>query len=195
MNTEELERLLGKYYKGESSIAEERTLRAFFSGDNIPEGYEAEKEIFGYYLDSVEVPEPSSDLDARIMAGIDKSELSASSGKFRKLIYPLISAAAVLLIITGSYFFFIHNSEPIDTFSDPQLAYNETMKILMNVSVRLNDGARALEPVSMISEMPAKSLQPINKSSKTIEKNLKSLGYLNAAIDITDIKGENKKIK
>jgi hypothetical protein len=185
MTTEELNRLLAKYYSGESSEEEESLLRSFFNGDNIPEGFEAEKKIFGYYLNAVEVPEPSPDFETRILAGIDEYENKNRSQKLRKFILPIISTAAGLLIIAGSYFFFINRNEPRDTYSDPKIAYAETIKILTEVSSKMNRGTRTLEPVSKINEVTTKSFAAFNKSTNIVEKNLKNLDYLQKAFDIT----------
>lgn len=185
MTTEELNRLLAKYYSGESSEEEESLLRSFFNGDNIPEGFEAEKKIFGYYLNAVEVPEPSPDFETRILAGIDEYENKNRSQKLRKFILPIISTAAGLLIIAGSYFFFINRNEPRDTYSDPKIAYAETIKILTEVSSKMNRGTRTLKPVSKINEVTTKSFAAFNKSTNIVEKNLKNLDYLQKAFDIT----------
>jgi hypothetical protein len=188
MNAEELNRLLEKYYNGESTEEEERNLREYFNEKNVPKGYETEKEIFRYYMAAGEVPEPSIDFEARILAGIDDaSDSNKGSQKTRKLILTYMSAAAGLLILAGSYFFFVHKAEPGDTFTDPEIAYAETIKVLMAVSSQLNHGAQALEPVSKINEMTIKSFEAFNKSTIIIEKNLKNLDYLQKAIEITDV--------
>ncbi|HUX59059.1 MAG TPA: hypothetical protein VMV77_18960 [Bacteroidales bacterium] len=185
MNTEGLNRLLEKYYRGESTEEEEKTLSGFFQNNNIPEGYEAEKVIFGYYSEAAEVPEPSPGFEASIMAGIDEADRIKKKKNFRKYILPYFSAAAGLLILTASYFFFVHKSATMDTFSDPKLAYAETMKILMEVSTKLNRGTRALEPVSKMNEQTIKSFDAINKSTNIIEKNFKSFDYLQKALELS----------
>jgi hypothetical protein len=190
MNTKELNRLLEKYYKGESTETEEAKLRRFFSGENIPEGYDAEKAIFSYYDEANAKPEPSYDFEARILDGIDRYEEGRRKFSIRRHLIPSLSTAAGILLLAGSYFFFIHRSEPRDTFTDPQIAYAETMKILMNVSSQLNRGAMALEPVGKMNEMTTKSLQSIHKSTKIVERNLKSLDYLERAIEIVNVPAE-----
>jgi hypothetical protein len=85
MNEEELKRLIEKYYNGESTEEEESALRDYFRKGNIPEGYEAEKLIFSYYTESAELPEPSLDFEARILAGIDASDLKSRSPKMKKV--------------------------------------------------------------------------------------------------------------
>ena len=195
MKEEELKRLIEKYYNGESTEEEESSLRNYFRKNDILPGYEAEKSIFGYFDDSAEIPEPTIGFEARILAGIDASERKKGSQKIKRYLLPILSAAAGFLILIGSYFVFIHKTEFQDTYKDPKIAYAETMKILMDVSSQLNRGVRSLEPVSKIEEMRAKSFKAINNSTMVIEKNLKSLNYLQKAIEITNVTEEKNKNK
>ena len=183
MKEEELKKLIEKYYYGESTEDEEMALRVHFRQNDIPKGYEPEKAIFGYYTEGA-VPEPSEGFEYRILAGIDIYENKRGSRKIRKFLLPILSTAAGLLILTGSYIFFLHKAEPRDTFTDPKLAYSETMKILIEVSSQLNHGAKTLEPVGKINKMTVKSFESINKSTTIIEKNLKNLDYLKKAVEI-----------
>jgi hypothetical protein len=185
MNEEELKRLIGKYYNGISTEEEESILKNYFSKGNIPEGYESEKLIFSYYTESSEIPEPSIDFEARIMAGIDASGRNRGSRKMKRYLLPVLSAAAGLLILVGSYFFLVKKAETGDTFTDPQIAYAETIKILRNVSSQLNRGAQVLEPVAKINEISKKSFASVNESKEIVEKNLKNLDYLQKAFEIT----------
>jgi hypothetical protein len=187
MNEEELKRLIEKYYNGESTEEEESILRDYFRKNNIPEGYEAEKLIFSYYTESAELPEPSLDFEARILAGIDASQIKRGSQKIKKYLLPLLSTAAGLLILAGSYFFFTKRAESRDTFKDPEIAYAETIKILRDVSSQLNHNAQVLEPVGKMSEFTRKSFKSINKSTGIVEKNLKNLDYLQRAIDLSHV--------
>jgi hypothetical protein len=178
MNEKELNLLLEKYYKGESSEAEESELREFFNKDGFPEEYDTEKEIFKYFISSVQIPQPSIDFEARILHAIDTSVKRQNSQNFRKYLLPLLGAAAGVLLLMGSYFFLFYRTEPVDTFTDPKIAYAETLKILVNVSSQLNHGTRAMEPVGKINEMKIKSFKAIKKSGVLIKKNLKNLSYL-----------------
>jgi hypothetical protein len=186
MNEEELNRLTEKYYNGLSTDEDEMLLRAYFSGDSVLPGYEAEKEIFGYYMDSGNIPEPSAGFNARIIQSVDPSPVKNRETKIRKLLLPLSGAAAGLLILAGSWFLLVSRTESRDTFSDPRIAYAETMKILMDVSSRMNSAAGMLSPVSKINEVKEKSLEPINRSALILEKNLRSLDYLKVDSDVVD---------
>lgn len=178
MKEEELKRLIERYYNGDSTWEEEQKLRDFFRKNEVPRGYEAEKVIFGFYSETESVPEPSIDFEARILAGIDASEKQWGTSNLKKYLVPLLSAAAGLLILAGSYFFFINRTESHETFSDPAIAYAETIKILRDVSSRMNRVTQVLEPVGKINDVTKRSFETITKSTRIVEKNLKSLNYL-----------------
>ncbi len=186
MNEEELNRLTEKYYSGLSTDEDEKLLRAYFSSDSVLPGYEAEKEIFGYYMESGDVPEPSAGFNARIIQSIDSSKEKKRETSIRKLLLPLTGVAAGLLILAGSWFFLVSRSESRDTFSDPQIAYAETIKILMDVSSRMNHATSSLSPVSKINEVKEKTFEPINKSALILERNLRSLDYLKVDSEVID---------
>lgn len=187
MKEEDLKELIEKYYNGLSTDEDERALRAYFTLNDPPSGYETEKELFSFYMGSEEVPELSSDFESRIKNAIDTASEEKRSAKFRSILVPLLSAAAGLLILAGSYFFLINRHETEDTYSDPQIAYAETVKILLEVSSQLNQGSRSLQPVGKINEMKIRSLESINKSTVIIEKNLKSLGYLRNTTEMKNL--------
>ena len=184
MKEEDLKRLIDRYYSGESTEEEEIALRDYFRKENIPEGYEAEKVIFGFYSEYEDIPEPSIGFEARILAGIDASDRQSASLKLKKYLLPLISTAAGLLLLAGSYFFFVSRDEPRDTFKDPAMAYAETIKILSEVSLQLNRGAQVLEPIGKMNEVTKKSFETINKSTRMVQKNLKSLDYLKNSYNV-----------
>jgi hypothetical protein len=190
MNEKELDCLIEKYYNGNSTEEEERDLRAYFRKNDIPEGYNAEKAVFCYYTASEEVPEPSEGFEARIISGIDKSVTKSRSSKFKYYIIPYLSVAAGLLILAGSWFFFIQRTEPRDTFKDPAIAYAETMKILYSVSERLNKGVTALEPVSKMNEVTQIGMKAINESTVKIEKNI---NYITKSVENADVLLKNNR--
>jgi hypothetical protein len=178
MSEKELKRLIEKYYSGTSTEEEEGILRAWCTENSTAPGYEAEKEIFSFLMEAGEVPEPSSGFEGRIIETLDKSYETPGSSRFRRFLVPLISVAAGLFILAGSYFFFASRIESEDTYTDPEIAYAETMKILLDISSQINQGTKSLEPVGRINKMKVKSFESINKSAMVVEKNLKSLEYL-----------------
>lgn len=54
ISLQEAEKLIEKYYEGETSVAEENLLRKYLSGKNVPAKFETEKAIFGYFASEKE---------------------------------------------------------------------------------------------------------------------------------------------
>ncbi|HLP71767.1 MAG TPA: hypothetical protein VK155_02620 [Bacteroidales bacterium] len=180
MKKEELEILLAKYYDGTISPHDEEVLRRYFTSDDVPDGYEAEKAIFSYFNSAA--PEPSSGFESRIIKGIEVSR----KAKMRRIIYYVSSAAASIVFIISAVFFLDSRNKPEDTFKDPQLAYAETLKILYSISTQLNRGMEALEPVSKINDFDIQGFEVFDRSMKTLRKEMKNLEPLNVAIQIAD---------
>jgi len=89
------ENLLDKYYKGETSLEEEKELRNFILSEE--EG-KAENNMFGYFRQEAEIPE---DLEDSIFKVIEKKNKGGGSLKFR--MYSYISAAAVIIVLLSVY--------------------------------------------------------------------------------------------
>ncbi|MGD0584082.1 MAG: hypothetical protein ABR974_14200 [Bacteroidales bacterium] len=184
MNTQEIYSLLEKYYDGRCSDEEEQMLRKYFRETEVPNELKAEKEMFAYYDSALSVPMPGADFEARIIRSVDTSEIKTHVLKTRRYLFMAMSSAAALLLLIGSWFFFVRRTEPADTFRDPSLAYNETIKILYDVSAKLNSGIDALEPARRAQSVAAKSLGTVKRSTGMINDNLKALDYFQKAMVI-----------
>ena len=85
------ENMLDKYYRGETSLEEERELQATVSESKMKS---AEKDIFSFYQNEAKVPKG---LEDDLFAGIEKQAVKKKS--IRMHLYSLVSAAAVVLIV------------------------------------------------------------------------------------------------
>jgi len=187
MNSEEIKHLLQKYFDGDTTLEEEIFLKNFFSGGDIPEELNVEKEIFRYFILSAEIPEPSADFEEKIFSAIGHEDSNIiQTGRRMRLYLTLTGAAAGLLILAASYFFFTGRPEPRDTYSDPELAYAETMKILVDVSSRLNKGTKSLRQLSALYDETSKSLDIVSRSTAIIEEKMKPLDKILEAIGKSD---------
>ena len=175
MNSEEIKRLLEKYYEGETTSGEELLLKKFFSMDNVPQDLRSDQEIFRYYIQATVIPEPSADFEKKIISAIDNEDKNPGRFKRKRLYVTLSGIAAAMIILAGSYFFFINRSEPRDTYSDPEVAYAETMKILYKVSARLNQGTKALGHLSDLQDETQRTMATVSRSTAKIEDNMKPL--------------------
>jgi hypothetical protein len=183
MKEEKLKELLERYYNGDTSDEEEFLLRKYFLGNEVFPGYEAEKEIFSYYSGNEEAYAPSDDLEKRIIKSIDAIEGKHTFSRKRLI---LLSVAASLAILIGSYFFFINRSEPEDSFDDPQIAYVEAKRILFDISVRMNRGTMALQNVARINNAAAAGLESVEKSASLISGQIERIENLGKLLETDD---------
>lgn len=71
MKVNEIERLLARYYDGETSDTEEKELKRFFTEEDVPAHLLAEKEIF-MQLAAHPAPEIPEGLESRLSHKIDE---------------------------------------------------------------------------------------------------------------------------
>lgn len=71
MKVNEIERLLARYYDGETSETEEKELKRFFTEEDVPAHLLAEKEIF-MQLAAQPAPEIPEGLESRLSRKIDQ---------------------------------------------------------------------------------------------------------------------------
>ena len=98
--------------------------------------------------------------------------------------------AAAILIIISFWFILEDKSRVIDTYSDPQLAYNETIKVLYRVSSNLNTGRDQMEELSIISQTKSR-LNLIPESRDAVAGELKALKYIENSIELLGMDEKN----
>ncbi|HYW95046.1 MAG TPA: hypothetical protein VE870_05625 [Bacteroidales bacterium] len=181
MDRKEIDRLLHKYYAGESSLGEESILRNYFtSGEKIPADLAAEKELFTMYGGMTDDGLSKDEL-AGMLDDLDRSPAPRSIrpiNRQRLLRFTAIAASVVIILSVYVGYHFIGNDQHrvaiTDTYQgNPELAYNETKEVLLYVSEQFNKGTGELSAVSAIRE-------PVNqlKTLKTMDAGLDKLEYL-----------------
>ena len=184
MKEELLKELLEKYYKGDTSVEEELILKEYFSGEGVLPGYEAEQEIFRAYSASGEIIAPDDEFESRIKSAIDELERNRVPHAPVIRRFTIVSIAAALLILIVSYFMLKHQAEPKDTFSDPRLAYAETMKVLNEVSLKLNKGTAALKPVGKFKRAAESGIGKVSKSATLLTESLRPISMIDRISDV-----------
>jgi hypothetical protein len=183
MNEDEIKKLLIKFFDGETTADDEKLLRAIFNEVSCPQGFETEWDYVRFCLINSTVSEPSFNLEDRIEKAIDESERrSVTDKRSKRYLIFLSGVAATVLLLFGTYFFIESRNRINDTYSDPEIAYAETMKILMDVSARLNKGTSTLKPVGRLNAITEESMERLNHSSSVINE---SLLKINGAIKTT----------
>ncbi|MFO7827610.1 MAG: hypothetical protein R6V23_03235 [Bacteroidales bacterium] len=175
MNREQIKVLLEKYYKGESSLEEEKLLRNYFAGSQVDDELLDHKDIFVFSENEFKASDDIPDLSNEIWNNIEKIN-SVKQLKKRKLYHYSLSIAASIAILVVSFFFIqdeINQGSPVqfeDTYDNPELAYLQAKEALLFVSSKLNSGTDHLKPIEKINE-GAQELEILS----TFNKGLKEL--------------------
>ena len=133
----ELDRIkiqIEKYFRSETSIAEENELRDYFSSPDVAPSLEQYKPIFGY-LDLEKEPK----FDHEILL----------KSRNRNWLWLSVMASVVVLLGIGAFGYFnYYNPEQdqnLGTYDDPEVAFKETQKALTRLSTNLNTGFESMQ--------------------------------------------------
>lgn len=177
MKVNEIEKLLARYYEGETSEAEEKELKRFFSTtDDIPAHLLAEKKIFmqlnaACASEEMETPEG---MESKLSSLIDKWDThERRTLKVKKHTRTLrlqwiasIAASLLILFSVGIYLYKPYTvSTPQDTCATPEEAYAQAQKALIMLSTSLNKG---IEKVESVQEATEKIQENVNEQLNRI---------------------------
>lgn len=158
MDYKYIEQLLERYWNCETSVEEERILRAFFSQTDVPASLGRYKDLFAYQTAAAAAEGLGDDFDCRVcrLAGADsrtdavKARPLTMGRRLRPLYHAAASVAIVALLGLGAQHVFDRPQEStgwdynsaayMDSYDNPQEAY-ET----------LDDGIRELRDVLLMS--------------------------------------------
>ncbi len=168
MNLREIEKLLEKYFEGESSLSEENQLREFFASGNVPERWKNLEGYFNFLKGEQDQQIENVDFDKRVISSMKENRLAPLVDLHRPWIYWISVIAAGLLILVAIFVKFDPFSSRIkDTYKDPQTAYVEARKILLFVSSTFNKGTSSLQPVGKM-ETGLNELKPVAAYDKAL---------------------------
>ncbi len=139
MELDKIENILEKYFQGETSIAEEKELKEYFSSSNVAQHLEQYKPMFGYFS---QVREQKSTQEIPLQT------------KKRNVAWLSIAASAVLLLGIGTFFYVsqkpaapvVAQSE-LGTYDNPEEALAATQKALALLSNNVNVGIESVQYV------------------------------------------------
>jgi hypothetical protein len=166
MNLQEIEKLLEKYFEGETSLSEEQRLRDYFSSGNVPERWRNLQVYFNQMKLEKEIHLDSSVTDSKMISSQKEEKVAPLIDLRRPWIYWMTGIAASILILIAVFVKFDPFSKRIeDTYKDPQTAYVEARKILLYVSSQMNKGTRNLKPVATL-QTGLDELKPVAEFDK-----------------------------
>ena len=137
MELDKIEKLLEKYFDASTTVAEEETLRDYFSKDGVAAHLEQYTPMFQYFSKAKEERFTKQVL------------LNQKNSGTRKIIYKWASVAAVAVLALGLYFGNEYREKQISDQEKALLAYNETKKAFALLAENFNKGT---EKVAYLNE-------------------------------------------
>ena len=135
MNTHEIKELLNRFYEGQTTEEEERTLHRYSEL--------AEEKAFFSQLPTAE------GLEQRISRHID--QLAAQGKNTRRAHVRWIAgiAASILLLVSAGLYFATNRPDPFyqDTYDTPEEAYATTEKAITLLATNVNKGLKSIEQI------------------------------------------------
>jgi hypothetical protein len=179
MKKERLRELLDRFYEGLASREEEEEILAGLNSGLIDEELVADKEIFMSLHSMSAGNKPGQGFEKRILAGVIRSDRRNRASGSRNYIIAALSVAAALLLAVAVWSLYDEPGqvEYTDTFSDAEIAYAETIKVLFRVSSDMNRGRNALSPLKSM-EMAESSISLIDATGNMFDKGLHEMEKL-----------------
>lgn len=170
MDSKQIEQLLEKYWNCETSLEEERVLREYFRGQ-VPENMNEVASLFRYFESQQQKEINSPDFDAQVKQQIRQHR---PKGKVINLAFALRIAAGLLVVMVATFFVRqeirkSYPSEVADTYSDPQLALEETKKALLMLSKGFNKAQKEAGKLKVFNEAEQKIQGKVLDGSSEME--------------------------
>jgi len=174
--SENIKRILKKYYDGLTSIEEERLLRKYFVENQIPESNLTDKALLSFVNEDEISVFPTNEIWEKIKAHEKREH------KRRKSIRILSSiAASILVVFSLSVWYFYpmkQNKLLTDSYSNPEEAYKAVQKYLGLVSTKLSYAYTEMKPIEKLS-IPSETMQSFSSINKSFQR-LKQLDRIGA---------------
>jgi hypothetical protein len=139
MALDRIEILLEKYFEAETSIAEEKELKDYFTSSDVAPSMEKYKPLFGYPVQAKQEQFSSAPFDFQHR----HSATPLSNIKRKSAVWLLVAASVIVILGLGLFTFNHYNqqkSEDYGTYNDPEIAFRETQKALDLISESINKG-------------------------------------------------------
>lgn len=172
MDSKDIEQLLEKYWNCDTSLEEEQQLRDFFKGNAIPESLTETASLFRFFE-----AEKKKSLADSFDHAVTKEIRKRQGGKIISLGWVQIAriAAGVLVVVAATYFIrqevrkaYPEEEAIVDTYSDPQLAFEETKKALMMIGKGFGKAKSEAGKIKMFNEAEKKIQGKQNEKEESV---------------------------
>ena len=154
MDFKNKEELLRKYWNCETTLEEEKELREYFGGNDIPEQWKETAALFRYFGEAKKKSLNDVAFEQQVLHTVH----GPKDSKISRLLYNSMRIAAGLAVVIAATWF-IRNEvretipqEVVDTYDDPELAFEETKKALLMISKSFGTAEEHARKINMFNE-------------------------------------------
>lgn len=165
MDYRKIDDLVEKFWAGESTLAEEQLLKEMLASKvDVPEKYQEIASYFQMMNAEKESMQLDSDFDEDLLSKM-QTEASSSKKKFKGVFYLRYYSKVAVILLAGLLSFKLYlisvedpcikESDPLacmDTFDNPEEAYELLKEQLLQVSVIMNKGQGEMSRISKFDE-------------------------------------------
>ncbi len=154
MDSKRIEELLKKYWECETSLEEEQMLVDYFSSGNVPEQFKEASSLFQYFQHQKKKSLSDSSFDGYAFT---KSKGENINRRVGWVYNSLRIAAGIIVLMTAIWLVRSEIRETIpqemvDTYDDPQLAFEETKKALLIISKSFGTAEEQAKKINLFNE-------------------------------------------
>ena len=154
MDSERIEELLEKYWKGETSLEEEARLHEYFRQAPASESLKETATLFRYFGEQKGKYLTDASFDQSMIRKIRKP----SNGRVTALVFNAMRIAAGIVVLVLAIWLVrmeVRKSAPVemtDTYDDPKMAFEETKKALMMISRSFSTAEEQAKKINLFNE-------------------------------------------
>ena len=154
MDSKNMEDLLKKYWDCETTLEEEKQLRDYFGGNDIPDQWKDTAALFRYFENTKKKSLNDLAFESQVIHKIHTPQKS----KVVRLVYNTMRIAAGLAVVLAATWFIrneVRETTPqavVDTYDDPKLAFEETKKALLMISKSFGTAEEQTRKINMFNQ-------------------------------------------
>ncbi len=149
-----IKELVEKYWECETSLEEEKELKDYFKMHSVSDEWKETATLFKYFETQHRQHKVKAEFDNKVKEKINNS----NKGNVVKMFFMTAKiAAGVLVLVAATYLVReevrkSYPTEMVDTYSDPELAFEETKKALMMISKTFGKAQQETRKISVFNE-------------------------------------------
>lgn len=158
MDSKRIEELLNKYWNCETSLDEERELKEYFQGSEFPETLKGASALFKFFAEQKKKSLDDTSFDREVLSKVN----APKGGQVIRLFKNSMRIAAGIAVLMTA-FWIVRNEirkdtpqEIVDTYNDPQLAFEETKRALLMISKSFGKAEEQAKKINLLNEAQEK---------------------------------------